>query len=188
MPKLDHFDFLAPLYDRLISAPTGDQLARLAELPFEGLLLDVGGGTGRVAQGLIGRADQIVVADASRKMLSQTRKKPGLQAVMCLAENLPFASGSVPRVISVDAYHHLADQKQSLEELLRVLAPEGVLLIEEPDIEHFAVKLVALVERLLLMRSHFVRSERLADDLTALGADVEVVKEQYIYWVVARKT
>ena len=95
MPRLDHFDFLAPLYDKLFSAPTGDHLAALTKLPCEGLLLDVGGGTGRIAQGLVGRADQIVVADASRKMLSQACRKPGLQAVMCLAEDLPFASGSV---------------------------------------------------------------------------------------------
>jgi len=171
----------------IFQAPQGDQLAAHAELPCEGLLLDAGGGTGRVAQGLVGRVDQIVVADASRKMLSQTKEKPGLLAVECLTEELPFASGSMARVISVDAYHHLANQQHSLKELWRVLVPGGLLVIEEPDIANFGVKLVALGERVLMMRSHFVRHERLADDLAALGAQVEVVSEKHTYWVVARK-
>jgi demethylmenaquinone methyltransferase/2-methoxy-6-polyprenyl-1,4-benzoquinol methylase len=187
MPRLDHFGFLAPLYDRLIPAPQGDQLARHAELPCDGLLLDVGGGTGRIAQGLVGHVDRVVVADVSPKMLSQARLKPGLLAVVCLAEQLPFAADSVERVITVDAYHHLADQQQSLQELWRVVAPGGLLVVEEPDIAHFAVKLLALGERILLMRSHLVRGETIAEDLTALGAQVEVVRDQYTYWVVARK-
>lgn len=187
MPRLDHFGFLAPLYDRIISTPEGDQLVRLAELPHEGLMLDVGGGTGRVAEGMVGKVGSIVVADESRGMLLQAIQKPGLQAVQSMAEGLPFASGTVERVIIVDAYHHLADQQQALKELWRVLAPGGLLIIEEPDINHPAVKLVALAERLLLMRSRFMRSERIAADLNALGAHVEIVEEQYTYWVVARK-
>lgn len=187
MPRLDHFDCLAPLYDRLIPAPQGDQLATLAELPCEGLLLDAGGGTGRVAQSLVGRVDQVVVADASLKMLSQARQKPGLWTVLSRAEQLPFASDSMARVIIVDAYHHLADQQKSLQELWRVLAPGGLLIIEEPDIAHLAVKFVALAERVLLMRSHFVRGEIIADDLATLGAQAETVREKFTYWVVARK-
>ncbi len=187
MPRLDHFGFLAPLYDRVISAPGSDQLVRLAELPQQGLMLDVGGGTGRVAEGMVGLVGSVVVADESRGMLFQAIQKPGLRAVQSLAEGLPFASGSIERVIIVDAYHHLVDQGQALEELWRVLALGGILIIEEPDINHPAVKLVALAERLLLMRSRFVRSGRIAADLIALGARVEVIEEQHTYWVVARK-
>jgi demethylmenaquinone methyltransferase/2-methoxy-6-polyprenyl-1,4-benzoquinol methylase len=187
MPRPDHFGFLAPLYDRVISAPRGDQLVRLAELPHQALMLDVGGGTGRIAEGMVGRVGSVVVADESRGMLLQAIQKPGLLAVQSLAEGLPFASGTVERVIVVDVYHHLADQEKALEELWRVLAPGGLLIIEEPDINHPAVKLVALAERLLLMRSRFVRSERIAADLIALGAHVDVVEEQHTYWVVGRK-
>jgi demethylmenaquinone methyltransferase/2-methoxy-6-polyprenyl-1,4-benzoquinol methylase len=39
--------------------------------------------------------------------------------------------------------------------MVRVLEKEGRLLIEEPDIRYFAVKLIALMEKLLLMRSKF---------------------------------
>jgi demethylmenaquinone methyltransferase/2-methoxy-6-polyprenyl-1,4-benzoquinol methylase len=136
---------------------------------------------------MVGQVGKIVIADESRGMLLQACQKPGLQAVESVAEELPFPSGGIERVIIVDAYHHLADQHKALKELWRVLAPGGLLIIEEPDITHPAVKLVALGERLLLMRSRFVRREQLADDLTALGARVKVVKEQHTYWVLARK-
>ena len=42
-----------------------------------------------------------------------------------------------------------------LGELLRVLKPDGRLVIEEPDIRKLPVRIVALLEKLFLMRSHF---------------------------------
>jgi ubiquinone/menaquinone biosynthesis C-methylase UbiE len=45
---LDHFDRLAPLYDRVIGPPNPARLQTLLDLPTPGRLLDAGGGTGRV--------------------------------------------------------------------------------------------------------------------------------------------
>ncbi len=44
---MDHFDWLAPLYDRVIQAPQDDTLSHLLNLPVRGWLLDAAGGTGR---------------------------------------------------------------------------------------------------------------------------------------------
>jgi len=123
MPHFDHFDFLAPIYDRVISLPDGNHLAQAARLPIEGRLLDAGGGTGRIAQTLRGQAGQIILSDISIKMLGQAMQKGGLHAVGGLAESLPFPDHCFERVIMVDAYHHLANQQQSLVELWRVLKP-----------------------------------------------------------------
>ncbi len=187
MPRLDHFDFLAPLYDLIFSPPHGGKLAELAELPINGLLLDVGGGTGRVAQGFVHHAEQVVVADSSHRMLAQTHRKQGLLPAECLAEQLPFAAGCFQRVIMVDSYHHLADQLQSLREGWRVLGPGGLLVVEEPNIENLGVKLMAVGERLLRMRSHPVPGDQVAELLAAMDAEVEVHKGSHTYWVVARK-
>lgn len=81
----------------------------LAVFPVKVVLLDVGGGTGRVSQFLRG--------------------------------------------IVVDALYHMVNQRQAAQELWHVLKPSGRIIIEEPDIRIFAVKLVALVEKLALMRS-----------------------------------
>lgn len=86
-----------------------------------------------------------------------------------------------------DAYHHLADQDASLGQLWRVLAPGGRLVIQEPDFARFYVRLVALAEKLLRMRSHFVPAEQIAAKLMALGAKVRTLKKANVAWVVADK-
>jgi ubiquinone/menaquinone biosynthesis C-methylase UbiE len=187
MPLRSHFDFLAPIYDRVIRLPEGDRLATAAALPTTGRLLDAGGGTGRIGQSLIGRARQIVVADASLRMLDQARAKAGLRLVACQAEHLPFRAAAFERIVMVDAYHHLEHQEDSLAELWRVLVPGGRLVIEEPDILRLSVRWVALVERLAQMRSRFVRAECIAESLTALGAAGSIFRDQHTAWVIGEK-
>jgi len=185
---LDHFRFLAPFYDRIFG---GVDPRRLRELlaPFpaeEGLLLDLGGGTGRVVQALGCRPERVVVVDVSEGMLARARAK-GFPCVRAAAEALPFPPGTYGRIVVVDAFHHLANQAQALREMWRVLAPGGRAVIEEPDIRHLAVRGIALGERLLLMRSRFRPAEWVAEGLAALGAEVRIVREGPIYWVVAQK-
>ena len=184
---MDHFDLLAPLYDRLIRPPADYRLNEVTGLPTSGRLLDAGGGTGRIAERLRDQVDQIVIADSSLKMLQQANDKGGLDAVGSHTEKLPFPDGSFERIIVVDAYHHLTDQGSSLAEFWRVLAPGGRLVIEEPDIDRFAVKLIAIAEKLALMRSHFVRAERIAERLAGMGADATVERENHAAWVIANK-
>jgi len=159
----DHFDLLAKVYDRLIPPPDPADLIRMLQLPIEGCLLDVGGGTGRVAATLRTRAGSIVVSDLSTKMLHQARRKEGLQAVRAHAERLPFLDKSFERVLVVDALHHFCDQREAIQDLVRILAPGGRLVIEEPDYTRFAVKLVAVAEKLALMRSRFHTPEVIAE-------------------------
>jgi ubiquinone/menaquinone biosynthesis C-methylase UbiE len=187
MPSLNHFDLLAPVYDLLIKSPGSERLAEMADLPISGRLLDAGGGTGRIAEGLVERADRIVVSDSSLQMLRQARSKKGLDLVGGATERLPFPSGTFERVVMVDAFHHLADQTRSLAELWRVLMPGGLLVIEEPDIRRIAVKLVALAEKLTLFRSHFIPAERIARLLREYNAQVKVHREGHTAWILGQK-
>ncbi len=154
MPAFDHFSFVAPLYARMTYSKSA-VMRELADLPVSGRLLDVGGGTGRVASAIREWVDEVVIADVSCGML---REIPcdGLHPVCGGSETLPFADNSFERVIMVDALHHVIHQPDSAREMFRVLKPGGLLVIEEPDIRTFGVKLIALAEKLLLMRSHFL--------------------------------
>lgn len=151
-------------------------------------MLDAAGGTGRISADLVGLAQHITIADESFGMLRQARSKPGLQAVAARIEALPFPSGCFERVIMVDAYHHLADQPRALQEMWRSLAPGGRLIIEEPDIAAVAVRLVALVERLLLMRSRFRQADDIAAALARLGGLTRALRQDHNYWVIGTKT
>jgi ubiquinone/menaquinone biosynthesis C-methylase UbiE len=188
MPIFDHFDILAPLYDRLIRIPDNDHLAQVVGLPIGGRLLDAAGGTGRIAQQLVDQAGMLVISDVSVNMLRQTQLKDGLYcAVGSETERIAFADGSFERVIVVDAYHHLLDQEESLREFWRVLARGGRLVIEEPDIRRFGVKILALAEKLALFRSHFVLAEKIAARLEEYGAKTTVKREGATVWIVGEK-
>jgi ubiquinone/menaquinone biosynthesis C-methylase UbiE len=188
MPLFDHFSVLSPIYDRLFRRDEATPLIALADLPVEGRLLDAAGGTGRIAANLVGNARSLTVADASPGMLHQAKSKTGLQTVAAQIEALPFPPACFDRVVMVDAFHHLADQQRGLEEMWRTLAPGGRVVIEEPDIAVFAVKLIALVERALLMRSRFRPAGDIAAGLDRLGGEARIVRQDHAYWVIGVKT
>lgn len=163
MPQINHFGIIAPYYDRIFG---GDHLQfwkRLLELPVSGKILDLGGGTGRVSQLIRCGTCQIFVVDETFNMLRQVAQKAELYPIGSASENLPFTDESLERVLMVDALHHVADQKKTAKEMWRVLKPGGRILIEEPDIRHFSVKILALMEKLLLMRSHFLTPLKISE-------------------------
>lgn len=155
----DHFSFIAPIYARAVYSKV-DVMREAASLPVNGRLLDVGGGTGRVASAIRDLVDEIVIADVSFGMVNHSPRSD-FKAVCGASETLPFADDSFERIIMVDALHHVANHARSLNEMMRVLKPGGVMVIEEPDIRTFGVKLIALAEKLLLMRSHFLSPDEI---------------------------
>jgi len=187
MPLLDHFGLVAPLYERFIRPREPQMLRALADLPTSGALLDAGGGTGRVAQFLRAQAVQVVVADLSPKMLREAAEKDGLHPVCSSAENLPFLDKSFERIIMVDALHHVRDQRQTADELWRVLRPGGRIVIQEPDIRALTVKLTALGERLALMRSHILSPSQIARLFCRPKAHVRIQTGKSTVWIVVEK-
>jgi demethylmenaquinone methyltransferase/2-methoxy-6-polyprenyl-1,4-benzoquinol methylase len=184
---IDHFGFLAPFYERFIKPKPPEILMRLLELPVEGALLDVGGGTGRVSSFLIDQAGTVILSDLSEKMLHQSQDKNGLEQVCSHAEKLPFPDGSFERLIMVDALHHVCDQGESTQELWRVLKPGGKLIIEEPDIKNWGVKLVALGEKIALMRSHFLSPAEIKDLYQELTDKIQIHIDGHNAWIVVEK-
>lgn len=184
MTTLDHFAFLAPFYDRLFGFPDAARLSVLLRLPTPGRLLDAGGGTGRAGEMLRGQAAQIIVVDLSAAMLRQAGRKPGLRVSRAHVERLPFPDGAFERILMVDAFHHLRHQHQAALDLLRVLAPGGRLLVGEPNIETLPVKLIALGERLALMRSRFYSPSDMRRIFEAAGGRVTLESDHaHNVWV-----
>lgn len=157
--SFDHFDLLAPIYEFAIHPQLKEDFWKIVDVPDTGYLLDAGGGTGRVSQFIKNTNCHVTVTDLSLPMLYVARDKPLLTPVQSPTENLPFQSGTFDRIIMVDALHHMTDQGLTTRELWRVLKPGGLLVIEEPDISKFVVKLIALGEKMAFMHSHFLRAE-----------------------------
>lgn len=183
----DPFNLLAPIYERLIPPPDPSVLASLLALTPTCSLLDAAGGTGRVAGVFAASVARVVVCDASPRMLKQARKK-GLETVQTELEALPFHDASFDRILLVDAFHHVRDQKAALRELLRVLQPGGRLVIEEPDIRRLSVKVVAVLENLFLMRSRFRAPADVMQMAGEQGGNPTIAREGlFRFWLVVLK-
>lgn len=188
MPILDHFSLIARFYDRAIPLQNAENLIRYIGLPIEGKMLDAGGGTGRVAQVLREYADQIVVSDLSLGMLRQAQLKNDLQLTCSHTEKLPFPDETFERIIMVDALHHVCDQQETASEMWRVLKTGGRIVIEEPDIRQFSVKLVALAEKLALMRSHIIPANRMAALFNYPTAQIHEINDRFNVFLIVEKT
>jgi demethylmenaquinone methyltransferase/2-methoxy-6-polyprenyl-1,4-benzoquinol methylase len=187
MRKFDHFNLIGPIYDWIFGGRNHDKLLAWVNLEPQARLLDLGGGTGRISMQFSDGYSEIIVADPAEKMLKEAHKK-GLTTVNASAERLPFANGVFDRIFMVDVFHHVADQQQTMDEIWRTLAPGGRLVIEEPDILHWFVKLIALAEKLLLMRSHFLKPQ----EILAMGSyddvdNAQIDSEKGIAWVIIDK-
>jgi ubiquinone/menaquinone biosynthesis C-methylase UbiE len=185
--NLNHFNLISPIYDRIFGRRENQEIVELAEVRKDHVLLDVGGGTGRVAALFQTITNKVMIADTAEKMLLEAQEKR-IAVVNSQSEFLPFNNGSFDRIIMVDALHHVENQGKTLSEMWRLLALGGKLIIEEPDINNIFVKLIALVEKLLLMRSHFISPKMIADmihfDKTA---DVEILRKKGIAWIIVTR-
>lgn len=135
------YDRLASIYDRRWHFYTRSTLGFLLEWhpwPSEGRILDVACGTGELEwlicqSGGISSGAQIIGVDLSEQMLSVARQKcagfPQISFITALASHLPFEDESMDLVISANAFHYFPEPIQVLQEMKRVLKPDGSIVI-----------------------------------------------------------
>jgi ubiquinone/menaquinone biosynthesis C-methylase UbiE len=110
-------------------------------------ILDVGTGTAQIPIELCRQAAaaRVVAVDLAEHMLAVGRdnvRRAGLEERLkletCDAKRLPYESGAYAGVISNSIVHHIPVPRQVLAEMVRVLAPAGVLFVRDllrPDDE-----------------------------------------------------
>lgn len=98
----------------------------------EARILDIGVGTGNLANRLYDLGYNIIGVDQSRAMLELAKSKnPGLKVRLGEFMKLPFENKSFNVIVSTYAFHHLDEKEKevALEEMIRVLADDGVIVI-----------------------------------------------------------
>lgn len=131
------FDRAAEYYDRTRSLPAAAaaEVNRLlaAELAGRGLTLEIGVGTGRIALPLARSGVPLVGVDISPAMLAKLIEKAGDDLFPVLvgdAVALPFPDRLFGAAIACHVFHLIPEWRRAVEELLRVVRPDGLLLIE----------------------------------------------------------
>lgn len=112
------------------------RLLRAAALP-EGVILDVGGGSGAFGCELAqsGRR-HVIVCDLSRDLLRAGRahyQGAGVSWIEADAARLPFPDNSVDGIMLGSVLHHFPDFTPVTRECLRVLKPGGLCVSADPN-------------------------------------------------------
>lgn len=117
-----------------------DRLVDLIDPRRAGVVIEIGCGRGHfldrlhAAPGMENRT--LVGLDISAAVRSLPPR--GLAGVQADGERLPFRDGSVDYVIYDGSLHHCIDYPNALREAVRVLAPDGSLIIYEPVVSAFS--------------------------------------------------
>jgi ubiquinone/menaquinone biosynthesis C-methylase UbiE len=109
----------------------------LADLPLsrDVSCLDIATGTGEFARALAPNARSVIGVDATDAMLEQGQKfvaRAGIENIgfaKGTVEDLPFDDQSFDCVTSRYAFHHFADPKPVISEMVRVCKPGGHILV-----------------------------------------------------------
>lgn len=104
-----------------------------------GLVIDIGGGTGRIKTLLPSNTRHVCIDVDEMKLSGYTTKFPDALAVHGDASMLPLRSGAVDAITFVAVSHHLTDEQlgRVFDEIARVQSPKGTFFffdaIHVPD-------------------------------------------------------
>ena len=96
-----------------------------------GLVLDVGCGTGAVAQEL-SRETDVVGLDFTHLALRHAQGRGLTRLIQADGAKLPVRDASVAGVVALDIFEHIEDDTAAFAEAARVLQPGGVLVLSVP--------------------------------------------------------
>ncbi len=101
---------------------------------------DIGGGYGRLCVFLEQFADKVTLAEPSQAQLDIAKdflkNHPEIQSVKTQADNLKLADKSQELITMIRVMHHLPEPAAEFQELHRVLADNGYLILEVANYAH----------------------------------------------------
>jgi ubiquinone/menaquinone biosynthesis C-methylase UbiE len=110
-----------------------DQALALMDLQSADRVLDLGCGTGWASRRMAKVAAEVVGLDVADEMLRRAERHssafPNIRYVWGSAENIPATDNHFSKVLSVESFYYYADQGKALDELHRVMVPDGKLFI-----------------------------------------------------------
>jgi ubiquinone/menaquinone biosynthesis C-methylase UbiE len=181
---LGEYARLAPQYERrwsfYVRATSRETLARFRINPTDSVL-DVGCGTGALLCQLSASYPQARLAgiDPSPEMLviARARLPPGIELKQSWAEGIPYPDDAFHVVVSCNVLHYIREPLVALREMLRVLRPEGTLVITDWCDDYLACRICDWYLR-HFDAAHFrtYPAQRLRDLLNTAGAtEVRIV-------------
>lgn len=100
------------------------------ELIRDRLVADIGSSVGEISRGLLDRGARVACLDLSARSLTECRRlNPEAEVLHGNALQLPLADESFDHAISIGVLHHTPDCRAGFDELARITAPGGSIVI-----------------------------------------------------------
>ena len=179
------YDRIADRYDVAIRPLESWILARLrqkalASLPSNGLVLELGAGTG-LNFPLYGPVLRTIATEPSREMLrvAQPRTtKRNIRLIQSRAEQLPFANSTFDAAIATLVFCSVKSQSQSFAEIRRVVKPGGlVILLEHVRPDNILGPLTDIISRITVPLFDDYFNRRTAEQASDSGLEVVGVEK-----------
>lgn len=145
-------------------------------------VVEVGAGAGNFLSLFRGVAGRLVGVDLVEGMLRKGRADaPDLIAVVADGNRLPFRDRSIELVASAQALHHIFRPVPVLQEMRRVAAPGGrVLLVDQVSTESFEESMVRNELEVLRDPSHAASRPPSAFRIMVRAAGLEILDERIV--------
>ncbi|MCK5814102.1 MAG: class I SAM-dependent methyltransferase [Cocleimonas sp.] len=137
------FTKVAPRYDLMNDAMSFGihrlwkrKLVKLAKPQGSQLIVDLAGGTGDVAIKLATENNLVLLADPSLAMLKEGIKRHNISCIATTGEQLALANNSVDTITIAFGVRNMTQMEKGLEEIWRVLKPDGRILCLEFSTPH----------------------------------------------------
>jgi ubiquinone/menaquinone biosynthesis C-methylase UbiE len=204
MPNRAHeFDAIADEVFAPLYPVVAEQILKITGKE-SGTCLDIGCGGGHLGLEIARMADmRLILADISADAINLARKRVGSWGFSSIAEalvagvhSLPFADGSFDLIVSRSSVWFWEDHLGAFGELMRVLAPGGIIFIGSG----FGKQRVkqAIIEKMRERNPEWPKKvkkrtgidhtpQTLADTFNQLGGFTEIFQNDCGGWVICRK-
>ena len=136
----EYFESVADKWDEMRRAFFGegvrDAAIAAADINSSSIVVDVGIGTGFIAEGALAAGARVIGVDSSDGMLEQARKRFGVARFEARSgdiESLPVGTSEVDVVLGNMVLHHAANPPRAILEMARILKPGGRVVITDAD-------------------------------------------------------